>query len=174
MMRSASFLEDVMAVYQGEVFGEALFSALLAAAATPLRRRQFAAMLQMESEAKVRLRPFLTLLGLSIVEDESDRAEGRRAAERLASLPWADFLAAFGTEIEGYVERYREIAERAPAEDREPLRFMVEHELSFLRFVAAERDGRSDDALGAIVSQLQYPLGGEVAPAGVRAVEVAT
>ncbi len=102
-----------MAVYQGEVCGDALLSALLATAASPPHRRQVAKMLQRVSEANVRLRPFLARLGLSEVEDESARAGGRRAAQRLVTLPWPDFLTALGAEIEAYVERSRKIAERA-------------------------------------------------------------
>jgi hypothetical protein len=157
-----------MTVYQGEVLGEALFSALAANADTPIRYRQFAAMLQLETEAKARLRPFLIRLGLSVVEDEKFRAEGYRAAERLAALSWPDFLDTFEREIAEYRDLYQAIADRAPAEDHEALQAMANHEKIFIRFVTAERAGRPMDALREIESELQHPLGPPAA-SGARA-----
>ena len=160
-----------MSVYQCEVLGESMFSALLEVADTAMKRRQFAAMLQMETEAKARLRPLLQRLGLSVVETESYRQEGYRVAKRYAALPWSDFLQTFDREILEYADKYQAIADAAPVEDRVPLQFMVEHEKAFLRFVNAETAGRSGEALAILEAQLRYPAAGEwgaspVAPTG--------
>jgi hypothetical protein len=160
-VRTEGYLKDVMSVYQGEVLGESMFSALLASAETAMQRRQFTAMLQMESEAKARLRPFLQRLGLSTVEDETRRAQGYEVARRYERLSWSEFLTTFDREIREYVDKYQAIADAAPIEDRVPLEFMVEHEKTFLRYVALEAVGRSTEALATLEAQLRYPANGE-------------
>jgi hypothetical protein len=160
MTRTAEYLQGVMAVYQGEVLGEALYSGLLANAA-PQHQHYFAAMLQMETEAKARLRPFLVRLGLSVVESEDSRREGIALASTLGLLSWEEFLAAFAREIAVYVDKYQTIADQAPPEDRPALDFMVEHEKSFLRFAAAELTGEPAQAIEALASQLILRLDGK-------------
>ena len=54
---------------------------------------KIALFLQLESEAKVRLRPLLARYNLSLVEDETQRAAGATVAERFASLPWKEAMA---------------------------------------------------------------------------------
>ncbi len=50
--------------------------------------------LQLESEAKVRLRPLLARYGISLVEDAAMRKVGFEEAERLAAQPWREAMAA--------------------------------------------------------------------------------
>ena len=157
-MRTEAYLESVSSVYQGEVYGEALFSGLLASTDVPQRALQFASMLQMETEAKAMLRPLLMRLGISIVEQADARRRGDEDAARLARLPWGDFLEEFEREIVEYVECYRRIAEDAPVEDQAALWFMVEHERILGRFAVAEREGRSEDALAVLNGPLRFPL----------------
>lgn len=151
--------QDLLKVYQGEVLGEALFSAMAAGADSDERYRHFAAMLQMETETKAWLRPLLVKLGIAVVEDEKSRSEGCLAASRWLLLPWGEFLDTFEREITVYRDLYQSMADRAPAVTRQALQAMVEHENVFLRYAAAERDGRSADALAAVETPLRYPLG---------------
>lgn len=149
------YRQGVMEIYQGEVLGEAMFSGLLASAA-PQHKAYFEAMLQMETETKARLRPLLVRHGLSLVESEEWRAQGYRDAARLGALGWEDFLATFTAEISVYIEKYQDIADLAPAEDRPLLGAMVEHERKFVRFAVAELTGRADHALEAIADGLVF------------------
>ncbi len=152
-----AYLDAVMSVYQGEVLGESMFSGLLAKAA-PEHQRYFAAMLQMETEAKAMLRPLLMRHGMSIVESEASRQEGYGHAARLGALPWPEFLRVFTDEILVYVDRYQGFADQAPPEDRAAMQAMVEHEMSFVRFAAAELGGKPADALAALTGQLVVKL----------------
>jgi hypothetical protein len=98
----------------------------------------------------------LTRLGLSIVEDEAERARGYVEAARLRVLPWQEFLATFVRDIAVYVDRYQALADGAPPEDREALEFMVEHERKFMRCAAAALTGRADHALEAVAGELLF------------------
>lgn len=152
------YLEGVMDVYQGEVYGEALFSGLAAASLAADRRRKFEQLLQLESEAKVRLRPFLARLGLSVVEDEQSRAAGRELATELAAQPWEQLLRSFRADIDRFIERYRRLADGAPPEDQEPLRFMVRHEEALRGFLDQELAGQPESSLRGILPLLAHPL----------------
>ena len=147
-----------MKLYQGEVGGEALFSAMAALATDPLRRYQFGVMLQFESETKVRLRPFLARLGLPLAEDEAERAGGLELGGYYAALPWAQFLEEFDASIRRYVAQYEATEAVGPTADKAVLHSMVEHEQAFLWYLECERRGDSRHSLDRITGLLQHPL----------------
>ena len=155
---SETYLKGVLDLYQGEVYGEGLFSAMAALASDPLRRRQFGVMLQYESETKVRLRPFLARLGLPLVEDERERARGLARGAHYAALPWRDFLTEFHASIRRYIADYEAIAALGPPSDQAMLRSMVEHEQAFLSYLEHELAGDSPRSLERIAGLLQHPL----------------
>ncbi|MBU6257134.1 MAG: hypothetical protein KGL18_08855 [Burkholderiales bacterium] len=158
VQRDPSYLQAVMAVYQGEVLGEAMFSQLAATAPTPWLQGLYSTMLQFETETKMRLRPFIHRLGLSVAEDESARAEGLRVARRYEALEPAAWIELFEREIGEYVDRYQALADRAPPEDAGVLEGMAEHERVFLCVVAAMRAGDEAGAVETVARRLAFPL----------------
>ena len=74
-MRDDKYLEGVTELYQAEIIGEGLFSTLLATCSAE-HAYGMALLLQLEGEAKVRLRPLLWRLGISVVENQAMRAAG--------------------------------------------------------------------------------------------------
>src|SRR5438270_13235926 len=56
--------------YQGEVMGEAHLACHLALETDPERRYKWATLLQLETETKARLRPFLMHAGVSIAQQD--------------------------------------------------------------------------------------------------------
>ena len=56
--------------YQGEGLGEAVFDNFVRLEENAERRYKWGTLLQLETETKARLRPFLTRLGLSIVQED--------------------------------------------------------------------------------------------------------
>ena len=155
---SETYRNGVLDLYQGEVYGEGLFSAMVARAAHPLRRRQFEVMLQYESETKIRLRPLLARLGLPLEEHASARAAGLARGAHYAALPWPDFLSEFHASIRRYIADYEAIARLGPPSDQPMLRSMVEHEQAFLWYLERELAGDSQHSLERIVGLLQHPL----------------
>lgn len=110
------YLAGVTELYQGEVIGEGLFSCMLSTCA-PEHRNAVAQLLQLESEAKIRLRPLLLRLGISIVEDESLRAAGVAFAKQLAEKPWREAMRSLGELSQPYLRRYKALEANAPAAD---------------------------------------------------------
>ena len=65
-MDRSEYLNAIMEhFYRGEQIGEAASSYLVTHEANPVRRYKWATLLQLETETKARLRPFLMRLGLS-------------------------------------------------------------------------------------------------------------
>jgi len=155
---SEAYLKGVMDLYQGEVYGEGLFSTMAALVTDPLRRRQFGVMLQYESETKIRLRPMLARLGLPLAEDERERAKGVARGARYVALPWRDFLTEFHASIRRYIADYEAIARLGPPSDQAMLRSMVDHEKAFLWYLEHELADDSQHSLDRITGLLQHPL----------------
>ena len=158
MGEQASFTEQLIEMYQGEVIGEVLFNAMLAMYPEPDQQYKSATMLQLETETKARLRPALAALGADLSELEASREAGHSFVEALAGKDWSGAMQVLSEGITPYVERYREIAASAPADYRDVAESMVEHEEVLHQFVTAESTGEGEAALQALVQQLQYPL----------------
>ena len=144
-------------LYQSEVFGEAAFLALMRAAKNERERYHFGTLLQLETETKARLRPFLVRHGLEVDESQG----GGEAVPGFLALyqqsDWLDFLAQLKPMIDQFLARFMEIAEAGPDEDKDILESMVRHEKSFVHWIEKEMAGE-EGALDVAISQLQYPL----------------
>ena len=73
-------------LYAAEVLGEGLASRWLELSSNPDQKYKLALFLQLESEAKVRLRPLLARHGLDVVEDQGQRSAGAAVAEKFAAM----------------------------------------------------------------------------------------
>jgi hypothetical protein len=144
-------------LYQSEVLGEQAFLALIAVARNEREKYHFGTLLQLESETKVRLRPFLQKYGLEFVErqDGSEQVAGFVSAYQENS--WLEFLAALKPLVDQFVARFQQIADAGPAEDQEVLQSMVTHEESFVHWIDKET-AEEAGALDLAISQLQHPL----------------
>jgi len=144
-------------MYQGEVLGEAILACYVSLEQNAERRYKWGTILQLETETKARLRPFLTRLGLSIAQEDT----GERIANFAKTFPaksWPDHM----NELVGitgfYVEKFRAIESAAPDSEREVARSMVVHETTIKRFAELELAGDSANSLNDVIAQLRYPL----------------
>ncbi len=137
-----SYLAGIAELYAGEIIGEGLASRWLALAETPEQRFKLALFLQLESEAKVRLRPLLARHSLSLVEDEAMRSAGIEAAEKFAGQPWAEAMQSLADLSRPYLMRYEVLLQSAADGDVATIAFMVAHEQAVVSF--AEKEARAD------------------------------
>jgi hypothetical protein len=157
-MSNDNFLQGLNELYQGEVLGEAIFNSMLSMFDEPEPRYKIAVMFQLETETKARLRPTLIQLELDITELKDSRETGLSVAASLEGKTWKEAMLALRDLVKPAVERYKEIAESAPQEFRALAESMAVHEEVLYDFLQAELAGNSDQALGAIVAQLHYPI----------------
>jgi hypothetical protein len=157
-MNRAEYLSAVNEfIYQGEVLGEAVFNLYLGLEENAERRYKLATLLQLESETKVRLRPFMTQLGLSIAqEDVRDRVA--EFAQSYASKSWRQHMEELAGIINFFLEKFREIENDAPASEREVAHSMVVHESALNKFAQLELAGDANNSLNDVIAQLQFPL----------------
>ena len=142
---------------ESEIFGEAVSLALLEVAKNERDRYHFSTLLQLETETKARLRPLLfkhdvPLHEVAPLEQVNEVVQGYLASS------WEDFAAANKEVVQNFLERFRQIAEAGPAEDREILQSMIRHESAILRWFDMESRGETDGSLDAIIKELQYPI----------------
>jgi hypothetical protein len=161
-MRIEEYLAGITELYQGEITGEGLFSTLLAAC-PPEHAYGMALLLQLEGEAKVRLRPLLWRLGLSVVEDQAMRAAGIQAADKLKQMPWRQAMLELAELVEPYLARYRALEAAAPDSDKAAVHFMVAHEVTVLRFAELAAAG-DKHAVQEVLNQLEHPWPAERFP----------
>ena len=159
-MDTDQYLAGITELYQAEIIGEGLFSTLLAAC-PPEHAYGMALLLQLEGEAKVRLRPLLWRLGLSVVENQAMRAAGIEEAERLKQMPWRQAMLELAELVKPYLERYRALEALAPATDKPYVHFMVNHEMIVLRFAELTAAGHKVAALRVVLNQLEHPWAAE-------------
>ena len=156
-MSEVAYPACISELYQSEVLGEQLFLALVAVARNEREKYHFGTFLQLESETKVRLRPFLGKYGLEFVESADSRDQIAAFIPVYEDNNWHEFLAQLQPTVEFFVTRFQQIAKAGPAEDRDILESMVRHEESFLHWIEKETAGE-EGSLDLAISQLQYPL----------------
>ena len=161
-MRIEQYLAGITELYQGEITGEGLFSTLLATC-PPEHAYGMALLLQLEGEAKVRLRPLLWRLGLSVVEDQAMRAAGIQAADKLKQMPWRQAMLELAELVKPYLARYQALEAAAPDSDKPAVHFMVAHEVTVLRFAELASAG-DKHAVQEVLNQLEHPWPAERFP----------
>lgn len=118
-MNRTEYLKAVNEImYQGEVLGEALFSCYTGLEQDAERRFKWGTLLQLETETKARLRPFLTQLGLSIEQDDA-RERIADFAKSFASKSWHAHMEELVGLMDLYLGKYREIESAAPEKELE-------------------------------------------------------
>jgi hypothetical protein len=155
-MQNPEYPGCINELYQSEVLGEKAFLALINIANNDREKYHIGTVLQLETETKARLRPFMLKHGFDLVENP-----GAELVDQIVTAyrenDWLDFLAGLRPLVDDFVARFKEIALAGPAEDQEILQSMVAHEEAFVSWIEKEAAGEAD-SLGAIISQLQYPL----------------
>lgn len=157
-MTEDEFRECLEEYYQGEVLGEAFLGAALSKFEQEECRYKICSLLQLETETKARLRPYIITLGGSVEELDSSRKAGRELAESLPEADWREFVSTLNQAGEPLTERQREVANIAPNPFRELADSMRVHGESIQRFSELELAGDGMNSITDVVAQLRFPL----------------
>jgi hypothetical protein len=156
-MDQDGYRAEIRELYKAEVLGEGLASRWLELSTDPDQRYKLALFLQLESEAKVRLRPLVARHGLDVVEDQALRSAGAEVAEKFAAMPWKEAMATLADLAVPFLERFQALLKVALPEDAPLVRFMVVHEGSVIRIAQREAAGEGCMDL-ELLPMLAYPL----------------
>lgn len=144
-------------MYQGEVLGEAVFACYVGLEQDAQRRYKWATLLQLETETKARLRPFLTRLGLSVAQDDV-REQTADFAKSFGSKSWHEHMQELAGITSFFLDQFHAIENAAPDSEREVAHSMVVHESALHKFAQLELAGDAKNSLNDVIAELQYPL----------------
>ncbi len=144
-------------LFESEIVGERLFTALVAEARDDRDRYHFGTLLQLESETKARLRPLLFRHRVSL-DESADFSLADLAVDAYRGMSWQEFMAVNVPVVAQFLDRFRAIAAAGDPGDRDVLESMVVHEASILRWATLESEGPSDSSLDDVIAQLHHPL----------------
>jgi hypothetical protein len=151
------YLTEIAELYAAEVLGEALANRWLQLTSDPSEKYKLSLFLQLESEAKVRLRPLLARHGISLIEEERHKTAGFKEAEELAALPWREAMRTLSELAIPYAERFEALLRIAEPHDAPLVRFMADHERSVSKMAAREAAGEPALATELVV-KLTHPF----------------
>ncbi len=157
-MTTQDYAACVRELYEGEIVGEAMALALIDVSRDDRDRHAFGTLLQLETETKARLRPFLARHGLTLKETANLTDVELIVGAYKATGSFREFATAIRPVAEKYLARIEEIARSGPAEDHEVLYSMVRHEAAIVKWFVMESEGKSEGSLDGMIEQLQYPL----------------
>ena len=140
-MDKTEYFKGIWELYAAEIEGEAMAARWLELATDPDQQYKLSLFLQLESEAKIRLRPLLARHGISLIEDPTQRSVGVKEAERFATQPWKEAMAGLSKMCLPFAARFRLLLPFAPPEDVPLILFMIDHEETFSNITAKESAG---------------------------------
>jgi hypothetical protein len=145
-------------VYQGEVWGEALFDAWMSLEKDPQRRRKLANLVQLETEMKAKLRPLAFRLGLDLAHrDFSDKVKGAR--EFYGSSSWHDVIARLRDGTAKFIAIFEQLEAAASNDDEtRAMADMLVHERALHTFAVLEIEGKPAQSLEPIQRLLVHPI----------------
>ena len=156
-MPQLSYPGCIRRLYESEVNGEAIFSTLLKVAKTQRERYQLATLLQLETETKAWLQPFLFRYGV-----EFTRPDITPLLERAVVLynenGWKGLMQGAKQIGTNALADFEAIAAVGPASDASYLKGMVRHEKAILSWVSDELQDAGDASLNSVIAQLRYPI----------------
>ena len=137
--------------YQGEVLGEALFSAMADRQEDPERRAQLEVLVDLERSTKQLAEPVFERKGLDRGDTAATLKSASELADALAVMPWAEFVASIEPVTEQFLLKYRELVELATDDfEREIAEAYVAHELALAAFARRASGKESGEPLELI------------------------
>lgn len=164
-MISGELKESLLNIYHGEQFGEAFYATLLAEADDESEKVILAALLQLETEGKARVRPFIVKYGLPAYDNPDSIAGGVKTARRLVNEAWQSKFAAMVDIIkEQGLPEYEGLWEKVcPEEDPEAAelaKFVGAHERVILEVCENVVNGVPNPA-SPLDDFLNFPIGAD-------------
>jgi len=157
-MLSEQQVAEVAEMYQGEVYGEAFYCALLHHFTTPVQQHLIATLLQLETENKARLRQIVFEHGGDVVESDASREDARDFIRQVEDMSWTDATAYMVAASVEFQDRYREIVKTVPETMKPVVNYMIEHEDLIIAAMRLASEGEDEKAIDLVSDQLMLPL----------------
>jgi hypothetical protein len=151
----------LLEVYHAEQAGEIIFESMVKNAKNKDELFIFGSMLQLETEAKVIMRPTLVKLDLSIEENPVSRNQGLQIGDSFKNIPFQELIRNIAKSVKNiYLPQYEELETLVTEEDWECYRlakFMGDHERALL--LASENIiNQVDKPMTPVTDILRFPI----------------
>jgi hypothetical protein len=143
-MDRATYLREIVAAYQGEVRGEAMFATLAEHAADTEEREIWRVLADLEATTRRWMVPLLERHGLDTTPDQGQVRLGQERGMARVALGFAAAVEAMTEVLPPYLARYARLEAEAPAEDRRELAFLNAHEIALHEFATRTCAGAED------------------------------
>ena len=155
------FKDCLLEVYHAEQAGEIIFESMVKNAKNKDELFIFGSMLQLETEAKVIMRPTLVELDLSIKENPISRNQGLQIGDSFKNIPFQELIRNIAKSVKNiYLPQYEELETLVTEEDWECYRlakFMGDHERALL--LASENIiNQLDKPMTPVTDILRFPI----------------
>jgi hypothetical protein len=148
------YLQEIQAAYDGEVRGEAFFTALADQPPMGKLRESLLVLARLESQTRRRMEPLLARHGLDVTQDPEDAGDGFDRAASWGGMTPDAAVARLHDLVLPFVGRYDALADAATDEDRDILNFLAAHERALETFANLARAGQYDRALADVLALL--------------------
>ena len=156
-MPSLTYPQCIRRLYESEANGELIYGALLRVAKSERERYHLGTLLQLETETKAWLQPFLFKHRVELSSPDI-RPFVDQAVSLYASHGWRALMHAAQTVVAQAIADFEAIAAVSPISDSAYTRGMVEHERAIEAWVASEVQGPQEGSLEPIVALLRHRL----------------
>lgn len=142
-------------VLEEEFLGDAFFDTL-AGFHDGRARRALLLMSAIERGVIAAMQPAIARHGLTLADPEGLRQEGRREAEAMREMSWADFLTHVDEDYPAFLDEFQQLFRLAREADKADAQLLLDHEIALMDFAAAERNGdpNSIDLLAAFLGRV--------------------
>lgn len=138
-----TYLDTLLLYYEEEIEGEAYFAELARIFSTPEQRKRLTLLAEVERHAAQGVAPLIARYGLTPRSDAILTQSGHGQAQR-APATWASLLDEMNRTYPGYLAAFEALEAIGPAEDQARLRFLTQHEVAALDYLALENEGVAD------------------------------
>ena len=142
------YREGIRLAWQGEQWGKAFFDALADAAGDADQCAKWTVLADLEEATGERLAPLV-----ADAPDGASAAEHRSldaAVAAYSQLPWASAMAQMMTILDPAIERFQTLLDMAPAQDRETMQILLDHEVALKQFAERELAGQATTSLDPV------------------------
>ena len=141
-MGTDAYRDGVVQAWQGELWGKVFFEQLAVATDDADHRAKWQVLAVLEEATGNRIEPLIA--GDSDLPSASAYRSVESALAVYQDLPWHEAMERMMLILDPAIERFRELLAQAPAEEREAMQILVDHEIALKQF--AERELAGDNA----------------------------
>ncbi len=151
-MDRETYLNEIKAAYEGEIWGEAFFKTLATHDRVDEHRRRLLLLAQLEIETGNAMKELVDRLGLDAMPDPN---YGANRAAPWSTLDWAPMMEKLASLLIPYIARYDALAAAAAPEDSAALERLAAHEHALLVFARHEAAQEPEHSLDAVMALLE-------------------